>query len=693
MNFKFATGILARLGEQLISNPEHGLIELVKNSYDADAIECTVELRGTSNPKGTIIISDDGTGMDLNGINDGWFVIGGSIKSSQEVTQLGRQPAGNKGLGRIAALRLGTKVTLVTRPLNEPGVEYSLTITWEDFERVNVVEAVNFTPRKDKTNKKHGTEIIIDDLLVKLDRPEVQNLARELILLADPFDAKAGFRPKLVAPEFADLERQVLNAYFEDAEYHLKAQLDEKGLAEAWVLDWQGKVLFHAGHQKFLASGKPYSGKPYKTVKAKFDLWIFLLNSQSFSSRKGSLTDVRSWLSVIGGVRIYHRGLRVRPYGDQGHDWLDMNTSRAKDPEVRPSTNTVVGVVFLDDTEDLLLQKTDRIGFVENEAFHDLKRFATDALDWMHTERIRVREEKKKKSREEAPKRTAEAKINIENIVTMIPENVLPSMQKALQKYEQAKEREVRILQEDLQLYRGMATIGITASVFAHEAGKPVSHIIRLAKHIEKKGRDLLGENYALSLEQPIIGLHNAAETIKGYALLPLHLLSRNKRRSGVVDVHTVIDELVGVFNPIFDDAKIHIICEKAERSPQIQGSVSLIEVILTNFLTNSINAFTKVDNAPIEGRKIVIRTEITQTRIFGETLILSVLDNGLGIINIDAKEIWMPGRTTQTDGTGFGLTIVKDSVADLGGSIRVVPHGTFGGAEFIVELPIIEGG
>ena len=688
MYFKFAAGILTRLGEELISNPEHGLIELVKNSYDADALVCTVELKRTSSLGGTVIISDDGTGMDLKAIEDGWFLIGGSQKTFQEATQLGRQPAGNKGLGRIAALRLGTRVTLITRPLTEPGVEYTLIINWEDFGKVNVVEAVKFTPQKSKTNKEHGTEIIIEDLRVKLDRPEIQNLARELILLADPFGDQTGFHPKLIVPEFADLERQVLNAYFDNAEYHLLAQLDEKGLAEAWILDWKGKVLFHAGHQKL--SG---SDKPYKTAKAKFNLWVFLLTSQSFSSRKASLNDVRNWISVVGGVRLYHRGLRVRPYGDQGHDWLNMNLSRSRDPEERPSTNTSVGAVFVSDTENVLLQKTDRIGFVETEAFSELKRFAINALEWMHRERMHLRNEKQKKEREEAPRKTAIARTSIEQIVeATIPEEIRPKVQKALQNYEQAKEREVRMLREDLQLYRGMATAGITAAVFAHEAGKPITFIKRMTKVIERKAQNMLGEEYVKTFEQHILSLRNAAETINGYALLPLHILSKNKRRSGVVDVHIVIDELVEVFKPFFDEAKIQIICEKTERRPSIQGSISLIEVILTNFLTNSINALTKVEGATIEDRKIIIRTEIASTEFFRETLILRVLDNGSGITNINIKEIWLPGRTTQADGTGFGLTIVKDSVADLGGNVRVVPQGELGGAEFIVELPVIEG-
>ena len=80
MNFKFSPDILIKLGEELISNPEHGIIELVKNSYDADAIECTVDLKGTNELGGMVVISDDGNGMDLEAISNGWFLIGHSKK-------------------------------------------------------------------------------------------------------------------------------------------------------------------------------------------------------------------------------------------------------------------------------------------------------------------------------------------------------------------------------------------------------------------------------------------------------------------------------------------------------------------------------------------------------------------------------------------------------------------------------------
>src|SRR5205823_3103933 len=106
-NLRFSTDILRRLGEELNPSPDQGILELAKNSYDADAIECTVELIGTHSEGGTIRVTDNGNGMDEEAIRDGWLVLGRSSKNASMPTDLGRIPAGNKGLGRLAALRMG----------------------------------------------------------------------------------------------------------------------------------------------------------------------------------------------------------------------------------------------------------------------------------------------------------------------------------------------------------------------------------------------------------------------------------------------------------------------------------------------------------------------------------------------------------------------------------------------------------
>jgi len=139
---KFATSILRRLGEELNTAPDQGLIELIKNAYDADATNCVVELTDIALPTGKVLVSDDGDGMDLEQLKDGWLVLGRSKKNPHEATRLGRIPAGDKGLGRLAAIRMGSKVNVATIPRDNHKTEYSLEIDWSRFDKADLVDAV-----------------------------------------------------------------------------------------------------------------------------------------------------------------------------------------------------------------------------------------------------------------------------------------------------------------------------------------------------------------------------------------------------------------------------------------------------------------------------------------------------------------------------------------------------------------------
>ena len=114
--FRFSTDILQRLGEELITSFDQGVIELVKNSYDADASVCSIELIDTQQAGGTVVITDDGDGMSIQDIQDGWLVLGRSRKVPGSRTRRDRLPAGSKGLGRLGALRMGQEVLLTTQP-------------------------------------------------------------------------------------------------------------------------------------------------------------------------------------------------------------------------------------------------------------------------------------------------------------------------------------------------------------------------------------------------------------------------------------------------------------------------------------------------------------------------------------------------------------------------------------------------
>lgn len=671
-NLRFSPDILARLGEELVSNPTDGLIELVKNAYDADASSCKITVE-----KHSIKIEDDGQGMNDKDIVEGWLLIGGSRKDAQKHTSLGRIPVGNKGLGRLAALRLGRKATLISRPKAKPGTEYHITIDWDKVERNTFVEQESFDITSESTENRPGTEIVLEAVPKPLPQEEISKLSKSLILLSDPFDNEAGFYASVECNLFKDLAGIAKRNYFGEADFHLKASVDEKGHPTAQVLDWQDKVLFPSAPEDF-------KGRRYKTPPATFDLWNFKLDGRSFSSKNSPIQDVREWIRVVGGVHLYHQKMRVRPFGEPGYDWLEMDRKRAGSPEERPSTNNSVGQIKVTDLNQLLTQKTDRTGFVENEPFQELKRFAIDALNWMATRRLAVAEDRRESKRSSTSPAVIKAREELEHKVrSKVPEKAQGAILKAFKRFESAKQNETIALKEDLQLYRSLATAGTTSAVFAHESHKPLTNVLSVTETIKHRAKDLLGDLFHQKLEQPLGLLASAVKSLQAFSLLPLNLLRREKRRSGVVDVVASAEELVGYLKPFFVEAKIDLVLKKPTKSVQIAGSRALVESILANLAMNSLKAF-NAKGGRVGGRIVEIRVEKTEYQA-----IIKVLDNGPGIKGIGSEEIWLPGRTTWPDGTGFGLTIVRDSVADLRGTRAVLANGELGGAEFTITLPL----
>ena len=88
LRFRFAPEILRRLGEELIPHPDQGIVELARNSYDADARRCVVEIGDADG--GVIRVADDGDGMTRKDIADGWLVVGRSTKEPRVRTAAGR---------------------------------------------------------------------------------------------------------------------------------------------------------------------------------------------------------------------------------------------------------------------------------------------------------------------------------------------------------------------------------------------------------------------------------------------------------------------------------------------------------------------------------------------------------------------------------------------------------------------------
>ena len=683
MKIRFASDILRRLGEELNPSLDKGILELVKNAYDADAANCTISLNNTEESGGSILVADDGAGMTPDEIESGWLVLGRSIKDHNKRTRLGRIPAGSKGLGRLAALRMGKRALLTTRPRKNNATEYNLLIDWQDFERVNLIDDVELSIEEVTREEcaKHGTEICIENIALPIGRREVKRLARELILLAGPFgDDPSGFKPVLKAPEFKDLEKLVSKRYFSEADFHLVATVDKEGRGSAQIFDWRGEVLFSADHSELISrSGRERISCPALT----FDLWNYLLSADSFRAKSVPLSHVREWLQSFGGVHIYQNGLRVTPYGDPGNDWLDMNLKRALSPEERPSTNNSIGRLAFEDTKSLLMQKTDRSGFIESDAFLEIREFGQIALDWMSRRRLEEAEKRRSREKMEVQKRTAESRRSLDAAIEKLPKKEREPIQKAIVHAWQTVDKRFRQYEDDIQLYRTLSTAGITAATFAHEsAGNPIKVIGRSAGTLRRRGRQYAPDIYEAQLSKSVDAIIMATKSLSVLGEATLRLLDHEKRRVGRVDIHDVIEHVFETFKPFLDSADIQVDCVMCEGSPYLRGSEAAIESIITNMLNNCVAAF---DAAATKVRRIRFITQLS-----GKNVIIRVLDSGPGIDGIEVRDIWLPGRTTRKNGTGLGLTIVRDTANDLGGGVSASEHCELGGAEIVVTLPIL---
>ena len=97
---------------------------------------------------------------------------------------------------------------------------------------------------------------------------------------------------------------------------------------------------------------------------------------------------IRMFLSDNGGVRVYRDGIRVYDYGEPNNDWLGLDLKRVNNPTKGLSRNIMVGHVMLEQGEsDDLIEKSNREGFIENEAYDRLKRLVLGILKPLQLER------------------------------------------------------------------------------------------------------------------------------------------------------------------------------------------------------------------------------------------------------------------------------------------------------------------
>ena len=110
--------VFSEFGERLVTDDFVAIAELVKNSYDAFATH--VDIRFVTGNSGAlrIEIEDNGHGMSRDTIENVWCVVATPFRVNNPVVRKGRlarRASGEKGIGRLCAARLGSRMSLTTK--------------------------------------------------------------------------------------------------------------------------------------------------------------------------------------------------------------------------------------------------------------------------------------------------------------------------------------------------------------------------------------------------------------------------------------------------------------------------------------------------------------------------------------------------------------------------------------------------
>src|SRR5437899_1769718 len=107
--FTVDTHLFRELGELLVGRDSTALVELIKNSYDADATRVVVNGYALDQPdEGRISIDDNGLGMRSREFIEGFLRIASRLREQGPRSSLKhkRRYTGAKGIGRLAAHKL-----------------------------------------------------------------------------------------------------------------------------------------------------------------------------------------------------------------------------------------------------------------------------------------------------------------------------------------------------------------------------------------------------------------------------------------------------------------------------------------------------------------------------------------------------------------------------------------------------------
>jgi signal transduction histidine kinase len=675
VKFKPRARLLLQLGDQLIKNESIALVELVKNSYDADANRVKVYMENVDDPhKGLIIIEDDGYGMDAATVEDVWMEPGSDFKTEKFIKRelspkFKRLPIGEKGIGRFGVHKLGNQIEMTTR--KKGAKEVYVIIDWTVFNNYRYLEQVPVSiiereqPKLFKGDKT-GTSITISNLRKDWTRGVARNVKRTITAMVSPFESNDSFIAEFDIsdkPGWFDelLEWKDIQEY---SFYHFKVTMSGNKIDEfkysfnPWAsmpklegreIDLSNELVCNFVDLEDI-EGKGFSLSNHEIGQVVFEGYIF--DRDAFVMRLG-VSDKKGFKSYLDnncGIRVFRDGLRVYDYGEPENDWLGLDLRRVNQPSKRLSNNIVLGAIYLKRNDSFdLIEKTNREGFVENAAYDDFKNSILHALNIIET----LRYSDKQKIREiYGPTPKSEPVLQIlGDLKDYVDKNIKENeVKNEITKYLIKVEDDYKRINDNLLKAAGA---GLSMSVVIHEVEKIILEVIKVLKNENASER-------AMNLVKHLSNL------IDGYSEIIRKSTQTNE------DIKEVIDQ--AITNTEFRCASHKIEIEKGYKNYQGKSKTKVARSLMIGTLMNLIdNSIYWLEKAGRKDKKMFFGISDEEEGYIS----VVVADNGTGFL-LPTDEITEPFVSAKPGGIGLGLHIASEIMLAQKGKLFFPDWGDF---------------
>lgn len=695
---------LSAFGEDLITNDNIAVIELVKNSYDAFALKCEIVF-GFDGEEPYIEIRDDGCGMTRETIETAWATIATSYKKTKpyitrsfevydengekKTEERVRVVSGNKGLGRFSAARLGHEMYIVTKHKDDACI--NAFFDWRSFEEASTISdckiflSYNEENVFAKNENQTGTSIIIKKLRNVWTENSINDLLSELSRLINPFETVKDFSITLQSDFFDDKIDIKPNDFINQPIYKIFGSVSDTGeILWSYAHDTGEKHRENSGRIQWSKDNiGDLASEPFCCGSFTFEIRAWDLDPASMTALNGRFKiekrQIRNYISQYKGLSVYRDNVLVLPKSDSARDWLGLDAKRISKVGDRLSTSQIVGIINIsNDNNPGIKDTTDREKLADTLEYRQFENVILSIISTLQNERTSDKTTQIPKATLTDIIAPLSSKGLVESVERAIDEGESPErILDYVQKYDAQNEDQLIKLNERLVYYAQTASLGSVASVIMHEILTGMTTIKRFLNKVQ---------NYNQHFDERTINYFDDANVSHKRLLdvtasfSPLYRRDLRKK-DNYCNLHECVRKSIRLIKAKKISSDIQFIYN-VHSDIVVQMAEGELQTVLINFFDNACYWIKESKN---KDQRIIINAEMLQD----ERVTITISDTGLGVPEENAEKIFIPGVTGKPKGIGMGLVIVTELVSAYKGKVGLKIPGDLQGASFVFDLPI----